>query len=497
VRLGCLVVPELPLQALRRAVPELADSAFAVAEGEGARARIQAASSKARQLGVRSGQAISEALAFAPGLHVRWLEPALLDDARQAVFDAAYRVSPQVELGESGRAALAWVDADGLSRLWGDDAGTASALWASANRVGFVARAAVGPGKRIAQLAAERGEGVEVVGPEQGRAFVAGLPLTSLTRDADLAETLARWGLRTAGELSALPPDGVGARLGRPGALLHRLCCGEDPEPLRPLVPTERFEEGCHLDHLLVALEGLLFLLRPALERLVERLDCRGFACGGLTLRLQLDPTGEVALPVSLAAPTREVGAMLALCRAVVEAHPPGAPVRGVRLAAEPARVRQQQLGLWDLPTAAPMKLMAAVAQVAAIVGAGGVGRAQLQDSHLFERWESATFQPAPAPTRLPGEPLPEPPPPLAALRLFRPPLPAEVRYGPRGPEALAAPGVNGWVVSWAGPFRLDVGWHGPHVSRDAFDVELSDGAVYRVIHDGTANAFQVVGRYD
>src|SRR6185437_14725893 len=111
---------------------------------------------------------------------------------------------------------------------------------------------------------------------------------------------------------------------------------------------------------------------------LVERLDCRGFACGGLTLRLQLDPTGEVALPVSLAAPTREVGAMLALCRAVVEAHPPGAPVRGVR---------QQQLGLWDLPTAAPMKLMAAVAQVAAIVGAAGVGRAQLVDSHLFERW--------------------------------------------------------------------------------------------------------------
>lgn len=496
MRLGCLVVPDLALQALRRAQPELGDAAYAVARGEGAQARIQSASTRARAQGVRPGQALSEALGYCPELAIRWLEPALLEDARAAVVDAAYRVSPRVELAERHGAAVAWIDAEGLDSLWGGDRGTASALVASAHRVGFGARASVGPGKRLSQLAAERGEGITVVGAEEGRAFVAGLPLAAVTDDPSLRETLARWGLRTAGELAALPADGVGARLGRAGALLHRLCSGEDPAPLEPLPQPERFEEGCHLDYVLVALEGLLFLLRPALERLVERLDCRGLACGALSLHLALDPSGEAVLPVGLAAPTREVGAMLALCRAAVEKRPPGAAVRGMRLVAEPARVRSQQLGLWDLPTAAPMKLMAAVAQVAAIVGPERVGCAELPDSHLPESYREAPFAPRDPPARLPGEPAPAVPPPVAALRLFRPPLPADVRYGPRGPEALSAAGVNGWVVSWAGPFRLDVGWHEARVRRDAFDVELSDGAVYRLARDG-AGAFSVVGRYD
>lgn len=496
---GCLVVPDLALQALRRSQPALGEGAYAVARGEGAAARIVSASDRARRAGVRSGQALSEALLHLPELAVRWLSPELLADARAAVADAAGRVSPRVELCplEPGGAAVAWIDAEGLGTLFGDARGVAGALSASAHRVGFAARAAVAPGKQLAQLAAEQCEGLTVVPPEQARAFVAGLPLPALTRDPHLRATLQRWGLGTAGELAALPVEGVGTRLGEAGVLLHRLASGEEQGALHPLPPPERYEEGCHLDHVLVAVEGLLFLLRPALARLMERLDCRGLACGGLALHLLLEPAGEAVLPIGLAGPTREVGPLLALCRAAIEARPPCAPVRGLRLSATGARVRGQQLGLWDLPQVAPMRMLAAVAQVAAIVGPERVGGAAPAESHLAEAHTPEAFAPAPPPVRLPGEALPPAPAPRAALRRFRPPLPAEVRFGPRGPEALSAPGVAGWVVAWAGPWRLDVGWHDAPVRRDAFDVELSDGAVYRVAQALAGGAWCVLARYD
>src|SRR5207302_10646776 len=128
---------------------------------------------------------------------------------------------------------------------------------------------------------------------------------------------------------------------------------------------------------------------------------------------------GEVAVPVGLVAPTREVGAMLALCRAAVERSAPGAAVRGLRVWAEPAAVRTSQLGLWDLPTAAPMKLLAAVAKVAAIVGPARVGSAALPDAHRPEAFAGAPFAPPDAPARLPGQVPPEPGRALAALRAF------------------------------------------------------------------------------
>jgi hypothetical protein len=73
----------------------------------------------------------------------------------------------------------------------------------------------------------------------------------------------------------------------------------------------------------------------------------------------------------------------------------------------------------------------------------------------------------------------------------------AEVRMGRDGPQALRAERVAGWIVSCAGPWRLDVGWQESPIRRDTFDVELSDGAVYRLAQDLESGSWSVVGRYD
>jgi protein ImuB len=142
----------------------------------------------------------------------------------------------------------------------------------------------------------------------------------------------------------------------------------------------------------------------------------------------------------------------------------------------------------------APEKLATAVARVAAIVGEGRVGRPVLPDSHAPESFTLGRFDP-PAP---PDDPVPATRTAgTSVLRVYRPPLDAEVRVGPSGPQAVRASGVSGWIVSCAGPWRLDTCWHDAPLRRDAFDVELSDGAAYRLLQDLVTGRWSVVGRYD
>src|SRR4029079_5708370 len=48
-----------------------------------------------------------------------------------------------------------------------------------------------------------------------------------------------QWGMRTLGELAALPSDDLAARLGEDGTAWQRLARGEDPHPLLPSLPEE------------------------------------------------------------------------------------------------------------------------------------------------------------------------------------------------------------------------------------------------------------------
>lgn len=492
-RIGCLLVPDLPLQALLRAEPELAKVPLAIAEGEGGRARTVHVSAHARAEGVVPGLPVSDALALSPGLLVRWVDPQLVASARAAALDAAASVSPRVEEARPG---VVLVDVEGLSSLFGSERGAASALVGAASRLGLAGRAGIASGKALAGIAAARGDGLEVVEPGAEQAFLAPLSLAALGASPRLVETLARWGIASAGDLAALPSAGVGTRLGEEGARLHRLVRGVDGEPLVPAAPPETFEEGCELDWELPSLEALLFLLRPVLERLVGRLDCHAWACGHLSLRLLLDPAGEVHVPVELAAPTRDVGALLSLCRTALERVDTGAPVRGLRVAGRPATPRREQLRLFGRPTVAPEKLATAVAKVAAIVGAERVGSPRTVDSHEPEAHATVRFDPPPPP-ETDGEPAPVRAPAVAGLRVFRPALDAEVRVGRDGPQAVRARGVNGWIVSLAGPWRLDLGWNAAPLRRDAYDAELSDGAVYRLARDLGSGRWSIVGRYD
>src|SRR3989442_2469095 len=256
-RIACLWVPDLSLCAAVRAEPRLAEAPLAVVQAGdlGGRAHILGATPLAE--GVESGQTLAEARAVCPALVHRQASPERERAAAQAALEAAATVSPRCEEAAPG---LVYLDADGLSRLFGDDRGVARALVAAAERVGLRAAVGVAAGKSVALLAARAaapdltfeptpqgigGSAFRVVAPEEQAAFLSGLPLLAIDLPDELQQTLRRFGLHTLGEVSRLPPGPLAARLGPEGAVLWRLSESDDGSALAPRPQPVRSQESC------------------------------------------------------------------------------------------------------------------------------------------------------------------------------------------------------------------------------------------------------------
>ena len=102
--------------------------------------------------------------------------------------------------------------------------------------------------------------------------------LTSPDRADDAArflETLDMWGVRNFRALCALPEVALSERLGQAGIRMQQLARGAVTRTLVPVEPPLLFEEAMELDHPLVLLEPLAFLLAHMLDQLCARLAAR------------------------------------------------------------------------------------------------------------------------------------------------------------------------------------------------------------------------------
>jgi protein ImuB len=105
---------------------------------------------------------------------------------------------------------------------------------------------------------------------------------------------------------------------------------------------------------------------------------------------------------------------------------------------------------------------------------------------------------PTHGPTRAPASPraLAGQPVVRLSLRIFRPPRVARVALASGQPGFVAAEGIRGKVLEYAGPWRSSGDWWTSDAwRRDEWDIALSDGALYRIYCE-TCGWF-VEGSYD
>ena len=457
---ACLYIPHFPVEAIIRFEPELRGRPVAVLAGRPPLERVAALNEKARQLGVESGATRSQLEAWGD-LILRARSELQETSAHAALLDCAQSFSPEIEDTAPDTVLLHLA---GLEPLFGPLPKIARELARRASRMELEANVAVAANPDAAVLAAHGFPGVTLIPPGREAVRLGELLVDVLMESfsADPAEatrwleTFDRWGVRNLRALSALPEVPVAERLGQQGIRLLKLARGAASRNLRLYESAPAFEEDVELEHPIVLLEPLAFLLNRMLEQLCARLNARALAVQELRLRLELvqkseecDPnlTSNFTRTLRLPVPMLDAKVFLKLLQLDLQSHPPGAPILKIHLAAEPARPRPAQSGLF-LPTfPEPEKLELTLARIAGIVGQGRVGAAELLDTHREGAFQMRSFAPVQVQTKIaqkkkkdmsmpenesltrPEENAQEKMSAVIALRLFRP----QTRQGRRG----------------------------------------------------------------
>jgi protein ImuB len=441
------------------------------------------------------GLTVSQARSAKPDLIIRPLTLEGIRSAQDALIDVAISVSPRVEDAAPG---LAYIDLDGVDVLFPTERGLMAALETRAHEVGLqTLQIGIGPTQTTAQLAARHRRGGMVIGPDETPRFLDSLPLDLLDPPEEVLDRLTRWGVRTLGELTRIPKQALGTRLGEEGVRLARRSRGEDLSPFRPISPRLRFEESSDPDYAVDNLETLAFQMRGVLDRLTRRLRIRGLAVREFHIELGLESGKRYECSRELGAPTLEVTVLTSLARLAVEKNPPDEPVEQMRIIATPGSVETAQLDLFLPPLPAPAELAVTIARLEALCEPEKVGMPGCKDSHRLDEAHVKTFAIRPPDTPTPrGSPsLPRP---TVALRALRPPWVVQVWESDGLPVCVELSKHPLQILKRAGPWRLFGEWWGENrFARDYFDIELSDGGLYRIYRNLQDESWFVDGIYD
>jgi len=325
---ACIFVPDFPVEALLRAQPELRAQPLAVLEGKPPLEKVLAVNERARQLGIEPGMTKIQ-VEPCTQLTLRARSPLQEAAAHAALLDGAQSFSPRVEDTAPDTVLL---DLAGLESLFGPPARIARDLARRASDLGLEVHVAAAANPDAARLAARGFSGVTVIPEGQEAERLGSLPLDVLFPELDtsppapetktpqerrlasappkagslnttsrnsqkteaqdaarLLETFDLWGVRNLRALAALPEIALSQRLGQTGLRLQQLARGTVQRTLVPVEIPLIFEEAAELEHPLVLLEPLAFLLSHMLEQLCARLASRALAAQQLRLRFELD----------------------------------------------------------------------------------------------------------------------------------------------------------------------------------------------------------------
>jgi protein ImuB len=431
----------------------------------------------------------------------------------ERLADVARAFSPRVEC----RPDFVLVDVSGLDRIVGEPTVVARELLREARTRGIDAVVAVAATRTAAALCARClvSSAWCVIPPGREREAVSELPLSVLSVFGFAKElpTLERWGLRTLGELAALPPADLHARFGAAGLALHRAAIGRDDRPLVPYVDPVRFEASIDLEWPIDGLEPLSFVLARLLDPLSMELEQADRGASAIVLTLTLTTRERVSRRLELPAPMRDARTLRTLLLLHLESHPvtgSGEEASGynggidrVAIDIEPTPARIVQYSLLERALPSPETLSTLIARLEAIMGAGRVGAPALVDSHepgafAISRFGDLVISRS-SNRKITDHQITKSQDHQMVLRRFRFPVPARVdldRGCPVRVTTMRRGLAGGRVLERAGPWRSSGGWWASKWNLDDWEVALPDG-VYRIARDRDSNRWFLAGILD
>ncbi|HEV2279545.1 MAG TPA: DNA polymerase Y family protein [Acidobacteriaceae bacterium] len=464
---ACVYAREFPAQAMLRLRPALRSGAVAILQGEAPRQFVCSRNARAAVLGVSAGMTRAELDVF-PTVAVLSRSLTEEDSARMALLACAGQFSPRVEDRSEETCFCAVLDIAGTEKLFGPAEVVAKKLLHTVRMLGVHAAVVVSSNVDAAICRARSLHGGWAVIP-RGReaAVLAPLPVAVLPMTAEHAETLARWGIGTLGELAELPEKEIIARLGQEGKRLRQLARGEAEHLLVPAPPVFALEERIELDSPVELLDSLLFVLGVLLDALIARATAHIVALAAVTVELKLEGGGTHTRTVRPALPGNDRRLWLKLLQLDLQAYPPGAEIVAVTMTAEPGSTSKVQLGLFSPQLPEPSRLDVTLARIRSMVGEERVGRPVLEDTHRPDAFRVEPFAiPQGSPARAPRGRA------RGAVRRLRPPELVPVTLRDRRPITFVFHNQRYVVQQSFGPWFSSGNWWGAEIwSMEKWDL--------------------------
>jgi protein ImuB len=469
-RYAVLYAPEFRLQSLLRYAPERRLQCVALVEREGSQSRVSERNEAARAGHVQVGMTPTQAMARCPGLHFLQGNAGHERSAQEILLQMAENLSPHLEPTQGG---IVTVELPPERKF--QERELVEKIVAPLQAVGLEVRVGLAATPDLALLAARLGRPVKIV--MEPASFLAPLPLEALEPSGELGFVLESWGIRTVGQLVALPREEVCGRLGPEAAALWERATGGRPRPLQGVKPQESFSEQADLEHPVEMLEPLLFLLRRFLDQIAARLAQAHFVAGRLRLVLRFENDTYYRRVFTLPQPTREVNVLFRMLHTHLENYSSEAPIVGLELAAQPVRPQAEQFGLLEKGLRDPHQFAETLARLEGLLGHDRVGRAELESSHHPDAFRlrpyEAALPVAPEEAELPAG--------IPWLR-FRPPEHARIIRNGAWPAFLYSSRHTGPIKEARGPWLLEGDWwEADGWSREEWDIATEEG-VYRLV---------------
>jgi protein ImuB len=492
---ACVYAREFPAQAMLRLRPALRTGPVAILQGEAPRQFVCSRNVRAAALGVSAGMTRAELDVFPT---VALLPRSLTEEesARAALLACAGQFSPRVEDCSEENCFCAVLDIAGTEKLFGPaerlakklllilrTLGVHAAVVASSNIDAAICRARYSGAKAPANLGhrtarlkscpdtkrveAHNSAAWTVIPHGREAAALASLPLSVLPLTLEHAETFARWGIGTLGELAALPERELITRLGQEGKRLRQLSRGEAEHLLVPAPAVFALEERMELDTPVELLDSLLFVLGVLLDALIARATAHIVALAAVTVELKLEGGGTHTRTVRPALPGNDRRLWLKLLQLDLQAHPPAAEIVGVKVSAEPGSTSKVQLGLFSPQLPEPSRLDVTLARIRSVVGEERVGSPVLEDTHRPDAFHVEPFAiPQGSPARAPRGRA------RGAVRRLRPPELVPVTLRERRPITFVFRNQRYVVEQSFGPWFASGNWWGAEIwSMEKWDL--------------------------
>ncbi|MGF1621793.1 MAG: DNA polymerase Y family protein [Rhodomicrobiaceae bacterium] len=258
----------------------------------------------AREAGLHTGMLITDACAMLPTLKTAPLNRAAERRDLVRLAGICNRFTPWTAPDEPDGL---WIEATGLAHLFGGEEALLPRILFYLHGLGFAARGAMAGTAGAAWGLARCHEASSVIVPsgEEVQALCS-LPVKALRIDPDSTVLLNRLGLKTIGQLLAIPRASLRARLGN--AITCRLdqALGANGEALSPLTPEPVYAARLEFTDPLTALAGLERTAEILIESVGEKLKGDGKGARRFSLTLFDTQNGKTEISLQMARASAE-----------------------------------------------------------------------------------------------------------------------------------------------------------------------------------------------